>query len=113
MLDRERTARPACSQSMYLRYAVMGAGLVQGSPPARASGVGMFFVGARRARSRVAVWRVICAEVGAADVLPRALTGSGATVRGADRGLIPANPRSRIFVNVRGRRARPDEMSFI
>lgn len=90
-----------------------GPGLVQGSPPARASGVGMFFVGARRARSRVAVWRVICAEVGAADVLPRALTGSGATVRGADRGLIPANPRSRIFVNVRGRRARPDEMSFI
>lgn len=52
-------------------------------------------------------------EVGTADVLPRALTGSGATVRGADRGLIPANPRSRIFVNVRGRRAGPDEMSFI
>ncbi len=73
----------------------------------------MFFVGARRTRSRVAVCRVVCAALGAAGVLPRALEGSGATVRGAEHGLIPANPRAGIFVNVRAHRAGPDEVSFI
>jgi hypothetical protein len=72
----------------------------------------MFFVGARRARSRVAVCWVVCAAVGAAGISPPPLTGSGARVRGADHALIPANPRAGIFVMVRGRRAGPDEVSF-
>ena len=112
VLDRECAARPARGQSMRPRYAVKGAGLVLGAPPARASGVGMFFVGERRARARAAVCRLVCASVGAAGVSPRALTGSGATVQGAQPGVIPANPRARILVSVRGRPAGPDEVSF-